>query len=107
MADLKGFSRQDGKAIACDLCGGEPNCVEFCPEEALDIIETDEEAEKRFNEALEKLPEATEKITKTVKSKNWKPLLAEAEERSMKVTEKLEALNKKVSVKKNKKQNKK
>ena len=90
-----------------DLCDGEPNCVEFCPEDALEIVETDEKAEKRFNEALEKLPEATEKITKTVKSKNWKPLLAEAEERSMKVTEKLEALNKKASVKKNKKQNKK
>ncbi|MBT8171480.1 4Fe-4S dicluster domain-containing protein [Candidatus Bathyarchaeota archaeon] len=96
-----------GKAIACDLCEGEPNCVEFCPEDALELVSTDEEAETRFNSALEKLPAATERITETVKSKNWKPLLAEAEDRSMKVTEKLEALNKKASTIKDKKKTKK
>ena len=96
-----------GKAIACDLCEGEPNCVEFCPEDALDLVSTDEDAEKRFNTALETLPAAAERLTDTIKSKNWKPLLAEAEDRSMKVTEKLEALNKKASINKNKKQTKK
>jgi len=88
-----------GKAIACDLCEGEPNCVEFCPEEALDLVSTDEEAEKRFDKALEKLPDATDHLSTTVKTKNWKPLLAEAEKRSMRVTEKLEALNKKANSK--------
>ena len=91
-----------GLAIACDLCEGEPKCVEFCPEEALELVSTDEEAETRFNEALEKLPAQIERLTTTVKNKDWKPLLAEAEERSMRVTEKLEALNKKATAKKQK-----
>jgi prefoldin subunit 5 len=63
-------------------------------------VTTDEEAETRFDEALKKLPEATERLTNTVKSKDWKPMLAEAEKRSMKVSEKLEALNQKASSKK-------
>lgn len=91
-----------GKAVACDLCEGEPKCVEFCPEEALEIVATDEEADERFNNALEKLPAQVERLTNIVKSKDWKPLLAEAEERSMKVNEKLEALNKKAAAKKQK-----
>jgi carbon-monoxide dehydrogenase iron sulfur subunit len=91
-----------GLAIACDLCEGEPKCVEFCPEEALELVSTDEEAEERFNQAMEKLPAETERLTTTVKNKDWKPLLAEAEERSMRVTEKLEELNKKASAKKQK-----
>ena len=91
-----------GKAITCDLCEGEPKCVEFCPEEALELISTDEDAEKRFNDALEKLAAETERLTTTVKNKDWKPLLADAEKRSMKVTEKLEALNKKATAKKQK-----
>ena len=90
---------ETGIAIACDLCEGEPKCIEFCPEEALDLVCTDEEAEKRFNEALEKLPAETERLTNVVKNNDWKPLLAEAEERSMKVNEKLEALNKKTTKK--------
>jgi carbon-monoxide dehydrogenase iron sulfur subunit len=89
-----------GIAVACDLCGGEPKCIEFCPEEALDLVCTDEEAEKRFNSALEKLPEVTDRLTSTVKNKDWKPLLQEAEERSMRVNEKLEALNQKIRDKK-------
>jgi Fe-S-cluster-containing hydrogenase component 2 len=91
-----------GIAVACDLCGGEPKCVESCPEEALELVCTDEEAEKRFNDALEKLSAETERLTKIVKDKDWKPLLAEAEERSMRVNEKLEDLNKKASAKKQK-----
>jgi anaerobic carbon-monoxide dehydrogenase iron sulfur subunit len=89
-----------GLAVACDLCGGEPQCVEFCPEEALEIVETDEEAEKRFNAAVEKMPAQCEELTIAVKDKNWKPLLAEAEKRSTKVAEKLEALNKKYKIRK-------
>jgi len=27
-----------GKAVKCDLCGGEPQCVEACPTGALEII---------------------------------------------------------------------
>ena len=91
-----------GKAVACDLCEGEPKCVEFCPEEALDLVCSDEEADKRFSVALEKLPAETERLASIVKNKEWNSLLADAEKRAMKVTEKLEALNKKASAKKKK-----
>jgi carbon-monoxide dehydrogenase iron sulfur subunit len=91
-----------GKAIACDLCEGEPKCVESCPEEALEIVESDEAAEKCFNDAFTNLPMQTEKLTVAVKNKDWKPLLAIAEKRSEKITEKLQALNKKAATKKQK-----
>ena len=91
-----------GVAVTCDLCDGEPKCIESCPEEALELLFTDEDAEKRFNCALEKLPAETERLTNIVKNRDWKPLLAEAEERSMRVNDKLEDLNKKVNAKKQK-----
>jgi Fe-S-cluster-containing hydrogenase component 2 len=91
-----------GKAIACDLCQGEPKCVESCPEEALSMVDSDEAAEKLFNDALEKLPAQIEQLTTTVKNKDWKPLLTAAEKRSEKVTEKLEALNRKAMAKQQK-----
>jgi anaerobic carbon-monoxide dehydrogenase iron sulfur subunit len=91
---------ETGLAVACDLCGGEPKCVEFCPEEALETVATDEEAEKRMSETIEKLPAETERITNIVKNKDWKPVLADAEKRSQKVSEKLEALSKKAKNKK-------
>jgi anaerobic carbon-monoxide dehydrogenase iron sulfur subunit len=91
-----------GLAVACDLCGGEPQCVEFCPEEALELVGTDDEAEKRVSDTINKLPAETERIANIVKNKEWKPVLAEAEKRSEKVNEKLEALNKKAQTKKQK-----
>ena len=93
---------ETGKAIACNLCEGEPKCVEACPEEALEIVESDEAAEKRFNDALTNLPAQTEKLTASIKNKDWKPLLATAEKRSEKISEKLQALNKRAIAKKEK-----
>jgi anaerobic carbon-monoxide dehydrogenase iron sulfur subunit len=93
---------ETGKAIACNLCEGEPKCVEACPEEALEIVESDEAAEKRFNDALTNLPAQTEKLTSSIKNKDWKPLLAAAEKRSEKISEKLQALNKRAIAKKQK-----
>jgi hypothetical protein len=49
---------------------------------------------------MEKLPSETERLTEAVKKKDWKPMLEDAEKRAMKVTEKLEALNKKAQTKK-------
>jgi Fe-S-cluster-containing dehydrogenase component len=92
-----------GFAMACDVCGGDAQCVEFCPEEALVIVATDEEAEKLMSDTLERLPEETEKVTNIVKNKDWKPILNEAEKRSEKISEKLEALSKKGRTKKQKK----
>jgi carbon-monoxide dehydrogenase iron sulfur subunit len=91
-----------GKAVACDLCSGEPQCVEFCPEEALELASSDDEADKKFNDALEKLPAETERLANIAKNKEWNSLLADADKRAMKVNEKLEALNKKASAKKQK-----
>ncbi len=58
------------KVIKCDLCGGEPKCVEFCPDNALEYLSSAEVAirkrrdkTKEFAAFLakavgEKLPEA-------------------------------------------------
>ena len=89
-----------GFSTACDLCGGEPQCVEFCPEEALETLTADEEADRRMSETLRKLPAEIERITIIVKNRDWKPILAEGEERSKKVSEKLEALKHKAETKK-------
>jgi Fe-S-cluster-containing hydrogenase component 2 len=91
-----------GLAVACDLCGGTPQCVESCPEEALETLTTDEAADKKMSDTIEKLPAEVERITNIVKNKDWKPILAETEKRSQKVSEKLEALSKKAKSKKKK-----
>jgi carbon-monoxide dehydrogenase iron sulfur subunit len=91
---------ETGLAVVCDLCGGEPQCVESCPDEALEIVSTDEAADKKMSDTIEKLPAEAERITNMVMSKDWKPILAEAEKRGEKVSEKLEALNKKAKAKK-------
>ncbi len=91
-----------GLAVACDLCNGEPQCIENCPEEALELVATDEAADNRVSDTITKLPQETERIANIVKSKDWKPVLADAEKRSEKITEKLEALNKKALQKKQK-----
>jgi Fe-S-cluster-containing dehydrogenase component len=88
-----------GLAAVCTLCNGTPQCIEFCPEEALTLVSTDEEADKRFNDAVDNMAAQSEKVTTAVKNKNWKPFLSDAEARSMKVAEKLEALNKKAQEK--------
>ncbi len=59
------------------------------------MVSTDAEGDERFNSAVEKMPAQCEQLTNIVKTKDWKPLLAEAEERSTKVAEKIEAINKK------------
>ncbi|MCK5628809.1 4Fe-4S dicluster domain-containing protein [Candidatus Bathyarchaeota archaeon] len=92
----------EGIAIACDLCEGEPQCVEFCPEEALELVSSDEVAEEKFVDTLKKLPAEIEHLTKVVKNKEWNDLLVEAEDRAMKIAEKLEALNKKERTRKKK-----
>ena len=80
--------------IACDLCGGEPKCVDSCPEEALELVSDDAEFESKLDVALEKLPEKVERLVDIVKKKEWSSLLAEAEERAVKTSEKLEEIKK-------------
>lgn len=45
----------------CDLCDGEPKCVEWCPEEALDLVTEDILAQKARFGAVKKLFQETVK----------------------------------------------
>ncbi|MGQ9624431.1 MAG: 4Fe-4S dicluster domain-containing protein [Candidatus Bathycorpusculaceae bacterium] len=85
--------------LVCDLCNGEPKCVEFCPEEALELVSGDEEAMKKLLTALENIPAEVEKLTNLVKRREFSALLAEAEGRARRLSEKLEAMNKKWGLK--------
>jgi len=86
---------EKGVVMACDLCNGEPKCVEYCPEEALELVSDD----KYFNEALlstiEKLPKEIERLLNIIKSKKWADMFAEAEERTRRLEEKLKTLEEK------------
>jgi anaerobic carbon-monoxide dehydrogenase iron sulfur subunit len=94
------INAETGKAIACNLCEGDPKCIQACPEEALDIVESDESADLHFNQALGRLPDQTDQLNATVKKKDWKPLIATAEQRSERIAEKLDEINKRVAAKK-------
>jgi len=98
------INAETGKAIACNLCEGDPKCIQACPEEALDTVESDEAADKHFNDALSKLPAQTDQLTATVKKKDWKPLIGAAEQRSERIAEKLDAINKRAETKRAQKQ---
>jgi len=84
------------RVVTCDLCDGEPKCVEFCPEEALELVPNDECSEKTWISAVEKLPTKIERFTNLIKKKDWTELFAEAEEKTKRLEEKLEALNRRV-----------
>jgi Fe-S-cluster-containing dehydrogenase component len=78
--------------VACDLCGGEPKCIDFCPEKALELVSDDDAAERMWNAAIEKLPSEIERLANVVNKREWSPILAEAEERAKRTSEKLEAI---------------
>lgn len=85
-----------GVATVCDLCGGEkPQCVEFCPEEALELVDSDQAATKRFNVAIEELSEQFEQVMVSIRNRNLTPLIENAEKRNQRASEKLEALDNK------------
>jgi len=76
----------------CDLCGGEPKCVDFCPEEALEIVSSDEEANKLFGSALKELPKEIEKISMLIKKRDLSEIFARAEKRAENLERKIEEL---------------
>ena len=49
------FDVDKGKPIICDLCGGNPKCVEICPSNALEYIEATSAAFKKRRESAAKL----------------------------------------------------
>lgn len=46
-----------GKAVKCDLCGGDPNCVKFCSKEALQFVMDDKISANRKRQSSEKYRE--------------------------------------------------
>jgi len=80
--------------IACDLCGGEPKCIDSCPEKALELVSDDKEFENKWEIAIQKLPHEIERLAEIVKKREWSYLLAEAKERAVKTSEKLEKISK-------------
>ena len=81
--------------LVCDICDGEPKCIEFCPEEALELVTGDEAASKKLANALQKLPVEIEKLTNFLKRGEMDVLLAEAERKAKRLSAKLEEMNKK------------
>ena len=55
--------RNKGYMIKCDLCGGSPQCVEECSQQALSTVESDDAALRKRREAAQKLQALTEKIS--------------------------------------------
>jgi len=84
-------------AVACDLCQGEPKCVEFCPEEALELVSDDEAVEKIWIASTQKLPLEIERITKLMKEAKWTEIFSEAEESATRLTEKLAEIDRRAS----------
>ena len=81
--------------MACDLCGGEPKCIDFCPEEALELVTEDVVAQKTWVSSVEKLFLEAKKLNELTKSGIWADIFAEADKRAKRLEEKLEALSRK------------
>jgi carbon-monoxide dehydrogenase iron sulfur subunit len=54
------FSSSKRVAVKCDLCGGEPQCVTFCPTKALEFKEADTAMASKRSTLSEKLRKAYE-----------------------------------------------
>jgi carbon-monoxide dehydrogenase iron sulfur subunit len=54
---FKGIYRDgiEKKIIACDLCGGDPNCVKYCETRAIEFLEKDSAAIQKKKKALQEL----------------------------------------------------
>jgi len=89
-----------GLATVCDLCGGNPQCVEFCPEQALELVDSDEAADKRLHNAFGETYKEVNRLVTTVKNRDWGSLMAASAKRDEEVTAKLDALRKKAKQRK-------
>ncbi|NIU80637.1 hypothetical protein GWN63_00065, partial [Candidatus Bathyarchaeota archaeon] len=81
--------------IACDLCGGEPLCIDYCPEEALELV-TEEIATKRsWVSAVKQRSSQAQQLIEFIESGRGADIFGEAEEKQKRLEEKLEALRRK------------
>ena len=46
---------REGFMMKCDLCGGSPQCVEECPQQALSVVESDQAAYDKLKKAATSL----------------------------------------------------
>ena len=76
----------------CDLCDGEPKCIDFCPEEALELASDDETADKTLISAIENLPKELERLSSLVKKRDLSEIFMSAEERVKRLESKLQEL---------------
>lgn len=56
-------------ALICDLCNGEPRCIELCPAEALSLVSEDE-AESMWKTSIEQLLMKVEKLLSILKARD-------------------------------------
>jgi Fe-S-cluster-containing hydrogenase component 2 len=52
------FNPTDRKIFKCDLCDGDPQCVRFCEEKAVDFIESDKVTIAKRRQAAERVSTA-------------------------------------------------
>ncbi len=50
-----------GTMIKCDLCLGDPQCVQECPRKALSVVEADEASQNKLRKAANRLMQLVEK----------------------------------------------
>ncbi len=53
------YDQSTGKVTKCDLCGGDPACVEACPTEAIVFIDADTTGHERMRQWAEKTDAGT------------------------------------------------
>jgi Fe-S-cluster-containing hydrogenase component 2 len=52
------FNPTDRKVFKCDLCDGDPQCVRFCEEKAVDFVEADKVSISKRRQAAERVSTA-------------------------------------------------
>ena len=55
------LDEQSGEFIVCDLCGGNPTCVEWCPTNAIQYTQLSEGEKKKISEAHLSILQSVEK----------------------------------------------
>jgi len=88
------FNPEKRAVMACDLCGGEPKCIDFCPEEALSLVAENIDSQKMWLSSIEKLFQEAGRLMESIKSRTLENVFAEADKRAKRLEEKLEALSK-------------
>jgi Fe-S-cluster-containing dehydrogenase component len=79
--------------MICDLCNGEPECVTFCPEEALELGIEDDAVP--LTASLEKLLSEIQKMLETIKNGEWESLITDVDKKMRRLEEKLAELSEK------------